>query len=79
MLIVRGDVCASQPRRCGRTVKHIWFTALNICELKHGHQWGNRPGILLRMGVVTEVQFSVTVRMALNVLPKGSVEDLSIT
>ncbi len=60
-------------------VKHIGLTALNIRELKCGHQWGDGPGILLRMGMVTEVQFSITVRMALNALPKGGVEDLSIT
>ncbi len=79
MLILRGDVCALQSRRCGRTIEHISFMASNIHELKCGHQRGDRPGILLRMGMITEVQLSVTVRVALDMLPKGSVEDLSIT
>ena len=78
-LILHDDVCMPQLHRRGRMVKHIRFMASNIRELERGHRWGDRPGILLRMGMVTEVQFLITVRMALNALPKGGVEDLSIT
>ncbi len=78
-LIGYDDVRTSQSWQCGRTVKRIQFTASNICEFERSHQCCDGPGIFLRMGVVTEVQFSITVRMALNVLPTGSVDDLSIT
>ena len=72
------DVRTSQSRWCRHTVKCIRFTASNIREFECSHQWGDGPGIFLRMGMVMEVQFSI-VRMALNVLPTGSMEDLSIT
>ena len=60
-------------------IECVWLPTSHICKLESSHQWGDRPGIFLWVRVIVEVQFSVVLRMALNALTMGSVEDLSIT